>query len=517
MKKFLIWSFILCSSFGWSQQSTIKFKNIKGDDFPTISGDIWFRNPNEINTSSITISENGKVSNLVLNGQRPGDSLAKQKAVIFLMMNPGPSKMAQFNWYRNVISATLSSDYIQAGDKVQIMSFNQQLQGQLLFPSSFTFTDQTDVLKKQLTDMLPVPYRSTCSGTRTLIWSAIDQVLDLVEKENLNMPVSIIVISDDNSCITQQANQTPVEKAKKLGVAVYSVARNDNNKFNSIEKICTESFGIYYMSPSNDLTQAQVKVREFMLAIKQRAAGQYFNFSYETSLENDGSSQPVTVTMPGSVTDTFIQMPEKNTLQWMTANWLTLALIVLVIGLFAFFIWKNRKDAKLKQLELESRTQSEYSRLKSEQSQADAEMARQMAEQDQQLNQMRLKAQQEEEAKRQAQKNEHAELRRNELLQEMRMRGNLPWLIVISQGQEYRYDIDDPMFTIGREEGNSLSIPVSTISRRHAVIKFLNGEYTIQDLNSSNGVIVNGEKQQEILLMHGDVIQLGDTYLTFMI
>jgi len=130
---------------------------------------------------------------------------------------------------------------------------------------------------------------------------------------------------------------------------------------------------------------------------------------------------------------------------------------------------------------------------------------------------MRLKAQQEEEAKRQAQKNEHAELRKNELLQEMRMRGNLPWLIVISQGQEYRYDIDDPMFTIGREEGNSLCIPVSTISRRHAVIKFLNGEYTIQDLNSSNGVIVNGEKQQEILLMHGDVVQLGDTYLTFMI
>jgi hypothetical protein len=329
--------------------------------------------------------------------------------------------------------------------------------------------------------------------------------------------VSIIVISDYNSCITQQANQTPVEKAKKLGVAVYSVARNDNNKFNSIEKICTESFGIYYMSPGNDLTQAQVKVREFMLAIKQRAAGQYYSFSYETSLENDGSSQPVTVTMPGSVTDTFIQMPEKNTIQWMLANWLTLALIILVIGMFAFFIWKNRKDTKLKQLELEARTKSEYSRLKSEQSQADAEMARQMAEQDQQLNQMRLKAQQEEEAKRQAQKNEHAELRKNELLQEMRMRGNLPWLIVISQGQEYRYDIDDPMFTIGREEGNSLCIPVSTISRRHAVIKFLNGEYTIQDLNSSNGVIVNGEKQQEILLMHGDVVQLGDTYLTFMI
>jgi pSer/pThr/pTyr-binding forkhead associated (FHA) protein len=55
------------------------------------------------------------------------------------------------------------------------------------------------------------------------------------------------------------------------------------------------------------------------------------------------------------------------------------------------------------------------------------------------------------------------------------------------------------------------------MSRKHAVIKFKNGEYTIQDLNSSNGIIVNGQKQSEIILMHGDVIQIGQSMLTFMI
>ncbi|NBN99140.1 MAG: FHA domain-containing protein, partial [Flavobacteriia bacterium] len=117
----------------------------------------------------------------------------------------------------------------------------------------------------------------------------------------------------------------------------------------------------------------------------------------------------------------------------------------------------------------------------------------------------------------QLQKNEHAEDRKKELLQEMRMRGNLPWLIVQIKGQEYRHEIDNPLFTIGREESNSLCIPVSTISRRHALIKFNHGEYLIEDLQSSNGVVVNGEKYQEILLAHGDVVQLGDVYLTFMI
>ena len=99
----------------------------------------------------------------------------------------------------------------------------------------------------------------------------------------------------------------------------------------------------------------------------------------------------------------------------------------------------------------------------------------------------------------------------------MRMRGNLPWLIVVHDGKEFRYEISDPLFTIGREDSNQLCLPYSTISRRHALIKFSNTEYTIEDLNSSNGVVVNGAKVREILLAHGDVIQLGNVYLTFMI
>jgi signal transduction histidine kinase len=271
------------------------------------------------------------------------------------------------------------------------------------------------------------------------------------------------------------------------------------------------------MSPNNDLAQAELKVREFMLAMKERAAGQYYSFTYETSLKNDGSNQPVTVTMPGSVTDTFIQIPSKNMLQWIIANWWIVLILLAAIGFLVFYLQKNKKETKQKQFELEEKAKAEYARIKSEQERADAEMAQQLAEQERQMNQMRMKAQQEEEAKRQLQKNEHAEDRKKELLQEMRMRGNLPWLIVQIKGQEYRHEIDNPLFTIGREESNSLCIPVSTISRRHALIKFNQGEYLIEDLQSSNGVVVNGEKYQEILLAHGDVVQLGDVYLTFMI
>ncbi len=206
-----------------------------------------------------------------------------------------------------------------------------------------------------------------------------------------------------------------------------------------------------------------------------------------------------------------------NAIQWSKANWLVLVLIIIVISLIVFFIIKNAKDSKTKQEEIEKRSQENLQRIKQEQQRIDAEMAQKVADQEREMNQMRLKTQQEQDEKRQELKLKHAEEKRIELLQEMRMRGNLPWLIVVHEGKEYRYEIDDPLFTIGRENTNKLCLPSTTISRRHALIKFSDRNYFVEDLNSSNGVLVNNMKVKEIILSHGDVIQLGSVYLTFMI
>ena len=516
MKSIKLVLFLLIS-FGINAQNTIKFNNVDGDDFPTLKGEMWFRNPNEINISSVQISENGKIVPINLNNRRKNNEVAQNKTVIFLMVNPGPSKTSQFDWYRSVILMGTKKNCIQSGDKIQIMSFNQQQNGQLLYPSSLNFTDNSDVLEKKLREMKPRSYQSTCGNNRTLIWSAIDQVLDLIEKENLKSPVSIVVLSDDNSCITQQANQTPVEKAKKLDVSICGITRDDHNSFNSIEKICIESFGQYYLCKNNNLDSAQVKVQTFMNNIKARAAGQIFDFSYDTDFENDGSNQPITITHPGNVINTFITLPNKNAIQWAKANWLVLVLILLVISFIIFFIIKTAKDTNAKQEEIERRSKEDLQRIKQDQQRVDAEMAQKVSDQEREMNQMRLKAQQEKDEKRQELKLKHADEKRIELIQEMRMRGNLPWLIVVHEGKEYRYEIDDPLFTIGRENTNKLSLPFTTISRRHIVIKFSNSNYFVEDLNSSNGVLVNNSKVKEIILSHGDVIQLGSVHLTFMI
>jgi hypothetical protein len=70
-------------------------------------------------------------------------------------------------------------------------------------------------------------------------------------------------------------------------------------------------------------------------------------------------------------------------------------------------------------------------------------------------------------------------------------------------------------FTIGRDRHMSLPILSRTVSRNHARINFRNGVYTISDLDSKSGVVVNDRKVTMTVMRHGDVIQIGHVKFRF--
>jgi pSer/pThr/pTyr-binding forkhead associated (FHA) protein len=76
--------------------------------------------------------------------------------------------------------------------------------------------------------------------------------------------------------------------------------------------------------------------------------------------------------------------------------------------------------------------------------------------------------------------------------------------------------IDPGANIFGRVEGHIL--PDKHVSRRHARINAVSGEYMLIDLGSSNGTVVNGQKiTGPVILQHGDVIQVGGTIMGFFI
>lgn len=69
--------------------------------------------------------------------------------------------------------------------------------------------------------------------------------------------------------------------------------------------------------------------------------------------------------------------------------------------------------------------------------------------------------------------------------------------------------------TIGRTPDNDIQIDASYISRHHAVILGSSLQCVIEDLNSTNGVLVNGRRINRQLLQDGDNVTIGKAVFRF--
>ncbi len=77
------------------------------------------------------------------------------------------------------------------------------------------------------------------------------------------------------------------------------------------------------------------------------------------------------------------------------------------------------------------------------------------------------------------------------------------------------FTLDKSVMVIGRTEDNDIVVNHRSISRHHARVVEDNGRYTIIDMQSANGVRVNGEEYGKVELRKADYIDLGHVRLRF--
>lgn len=80
-------------------------------------------------------------------------------------------------------------------------------------------------------------------------------------------------------------------------------------------------------------------------------------------------------------------------------------------------------------------------------------------------------------------------------------------------GREHDVRIDGTLLTIGRAADNGLALDDAKVSRHHARLRARYGMLVLTDLDSTNGVRVNGVRVAEVALGVGDRIEIGDTLL----
>ncbi|MFN8411778.1 MAG: FHA domain-containing protein [Anaerolineales bacterium] len=73
------------------------------------------------------------------------------------------------------------------------------------------------------------------------------------------------------------------------------------------------------------------------------------------------------------------------------------------------------------------------------------------------------------------------------------------------------FPLEGDQLTIGRDSVNGVAINDAEVSRKHARLTFQGGKYVLEDLGSTNGTFVNGQRLAgPVVLKAGDVVSLGE-------
>lgn len=94
------------------------------------------------------------------------------------------------------------------------------------------------------------------------------------------------------------------------------------------------------------------------------------------------------------------------------------------------------------------------------------------------------------------------------------MQGNDSFRLVVRRGPQPNqvYDLNKDIVTLGRDITNDITINDPEVSRHHMRLTRGAGGYTVEDLGSTNGTFVNGQRLTGARpLRNGDMIGLGET------
>ena len=89
---------------------------------------------------------------------------------------------------------------------------------------------------------------------------------------------------------------------------------------------------------------------------------------------------------------------------------------------------------------------------------------------------------------------------------------------LVAQSPEFAgqiFDLKGGEITVGRLADNNVQVEHPSVSGHHAVFRLDSQDYLVQDLESTNGTRINGEKVVQQKLRRNDMLRLGNIELLY--
>lgn len=81
--------------------------------------------------------------------------------------------------------------------------------------------------------------------------------------------------------------------------------------------------------------------------------------------------------------------------------------------------------------------------------------------------------------------------------------------------QPYRFDLQREVVTVGRGLDNDIVVGCGSVSGKHSEMHRVKGGYKLIDVGSTNGIKIDGIRQQTVVLYTGMTVKLGDVEFGF--
>jgi len=85
----------------------------------------------------------------------------------------------------------------------------------------------------------------------------------------------------------------------------------------------------------------------------------------------------------------------------------------------------------------------------------------------------------------------------------------------VLRGRQGDYQLTEPVTVIGRSRRCDIVLTDPNVSRQHAEVRRRDDGFMLVDLGSTNGTRVNRRDVKQVVLQHGDRVELGTTELLF--
>jgi len=499
MKSLIISILLFVSYTGFSQ-------TMQGDfnltNYPKISF-VWNEyNPEVKDSAQFILSQDGKKIPCKVDNLPYSDSTSKSKTILFLWEDLNNKQhTGQSDFTRKVLYNFLSDTTIHTGDKFNVAVFDRKggndLGSSIHTVLSTGFTSDRQKLAEAVKNFKP-KYDFFSNQVNSELYMAIEEGIDMLQKEPSDgMRAIVVFTAGSNQDSYGGRNSIDENRAVSLKIPVYVIKYpiQGCEHCSNIDVISQNTHGLQITT--NDATLATDLLRKSFVKMSERHYGHDYRISFISDFPRDGKQHTLVLNVSGKEYSLSFTSPAFSLKIWIKEHswWAVLIGIglSLIIALIAFFIYRTIKKRQKELLRLQSKQQE---------IQQEADANRQAL--------ADYRQQKDNEAK------EAEAQKQDEYFRKLMQTKNLfPRLQYSDNGKDTVYTVHKTETNIGRDTDNDLVLFSDSVSRHHAKLKFNGSSFEIQDLGSTNKVIVNGSFVEHAALINGDIIGLGEIVIYY--